>query len=88
MNNARRKQLREIVARLEELEVFRIRIKEQLESVFEDEEEALNNMPESLYWGERGQQMQSKLNDLEEALEYLFDLDVDSIRFKIEDVIG
>lgn len=88
MNKARRKELANIVTKLEELELLRHQIQEQLENVLEEEQEALDNMPEGLQESEKGQQMQEYIDAIEAALDDLEGLDVDSIRDQIENVIG
>jgi len=75
MNKARRAQLGVIIDRLErvgiriaeitpELEA----IKGDLESVRDDEQEAFDNLPESIQSGERGQDMENGLSQLENAI--------------------
>lgn len=58
MNKARRKWLGEIIDKLEEQKM-------ELDSLIEEEQEAYDNMPESLQDGERGQAMSDIINDLE-----------------------
>lgn len=68
MNKARRKQLEEIIERIQG-------ISEDLESIMSDEEEYRDNMPENLQWSERYEiaynacyAMQDALDNLEEAI--------------------
>lgn len=58
MNKARRKWLGEIIDKLEEQKM-------ELDSLIEEEQEAYDNMPESLQDGERGQAMSDIISDLE-----------------------
>lgn len=58
MNNARRKKLQKIYDQLEEL-------KEKLDFIIEDEQTALDNMPESMWETERYENMESGLESLE-----------------------
>lgn len=74
MNKARRKALEKISDKLMELQV-------DLQYVHEEEEEAFDNMPESLQESERGDEMQEALSTMEnadgaiqEAIDYLSDL--------------
>ncbi|MBH9191851.1 hypothetical protein JEV24_11755 [Pseudomonas aeruginosa] len=61
MNKARRRQLQQITAQLEE-------IREQIETlVSEEEEEALDAMPESLQDSNRGARMEEIVDQLNEA---------------------
>lgn len=50
MNKQRRNRLQKVIDKLEEL-------KEEVSSICEEEQEAYDNMPESLQDGERGSQM-------------------------------
>lgn len=60
MNNARRKKLQKIYDQLEEL-------KEELDFIIEDEQTALDNMPESMWETERYENMESGLESLEDV---------------------
>lgn len=60
MNNARRKKLQKIYGQLEEL-------KEKLDFIIEDEQTALDNMPESMWETERYKNMESGLESLEDV---------------------
>ena len=60
MNNARRKKLQKIYDQLEEL-------KEKLDFIIEDEQTALDNMPDSLWETERYENMESGLESLEDV---------------------
>ena len=60
MNNARRKELQKIYEQLEEL-------KEKLDFIIEDEQTALDNMPESMWETERYENMESGLESLEDV---------------------
>lgn len=73
MNNARRKEIDKLTAQIEE-------IKEAIEALRDEEQEAFDNMPESLQDGERGEKMQSAIDaleyaadDLQECLDHLSD---------------
>ncbi|QXN71757.1 hypothetical protein RCMCDREAMY_89 [Rhodobacter phage RcMcDreamy] len=69
MNNARRKEIEKIVKALEDIDVESH--SEQLESVRDEEQEAFNNMPESLQQGERGQASEAAIEALQEAFDAL-----------------
>ena len=60
MNNARRKKLQKIYDQLEEL-------KEKLDFIIEDEQTALDNMPESMWETKRYENMESGLESLEDV---------------------
>ena len=66
MNKARRKELASIVELIEEA-------RERLEAVKDAEQEAFDNMPESLQDSERGETMQEYIDTMEELLDALDD---------------
>ena len=70
MNKPRRKALESILCRLMD-------IAEELEAVREEEQEAFDNMPESLQYSERGEQMEAAIEALEEAYEAISDMNID-----------
>lgn len=65
MNATRRKALKAIVAKMEALESLRAEIQEQLGEVMDEEQEALDSLPESLQEAERGQQMQEYIDTMD-----------------------
>ena len=66
MNNARRKEREKITAELE-------CIKERIEAWQEEEQDAFDNVPESIQYGERGDKMQSAIDNLEYAADNIQD---------------
>jgi hypothetical protein len=62
MNKVRRKEIAKAIELLEQA-------REILESVRDDEQEAFDNMPESLQSSERGEAMEEYIYTLEEAIE-------------------
>ena len=61
MNKIRRKQLASIYERLEEL-------KADLEMVMEEEQETMDNVPESLWGTERYERMEEAVSNMEDAI--------------------
>lgn len=61
MNNQRRKELKGIVAQLETL-------KDELETIQEQEEEAFENLPENLQLSMQGELMQEKAENISDAV--------------------
>lgn len=86
MNKIRRKELASIVAKLEALDALRLEIKDELEAVMDEEQEALDNLPESLQESERGEQMQEYLDAMESALGDLEEIDIESISDQLRDI--
>ena len=66
MNNARRKEIEKITADLEA-------IKARIEALQEEEQDAFDNLPESIQYGERGDKMQSAIDNLEYAADNIQD---------------
>ena len=66
MNNARRKEIEKITADLEA-------IKERIEALQEEEQDAFDNLPESIQYGECGDKMQSAIDNLEYAADNIQD---------------
>ncbi len=61
MNNERRKRLAALSQQLVEL-------KDDVQAVLDEEEEAFNNLPEGLQSGERGDAMQTDIASLDAAI--------------------
>jgi flagellar biosynthesis chaperone FliJ len=64
MNKLRRKQLDEIIAKIQD-------ISEELESVMNDEEEYRDNMPENLQGSEKYEMADSACGSMQEAIDQL-----------------
>ena len=62
MNKDRRKQLSEIQSKLAEL-------RDMIDTVLEAEQEAFDNLPESLQESERGEAMQAAIDAMESAMD-------------------
>ncbi|WP_286755491.1 hypothetical protein [Roseivirga sp. UBA838] len=66
MNRIRRKELAEICAALTELA-------ERLQVVRDEEEEAFDNMPESMQYTDRGERMQENVSTIDESISEIED---------------
>ena len=75
MNKARRKAIEEIIDQLGTL-------KEQIESVSEEEQEAFDNLPESIQYSERGDAMDEYITDLDDAAS-----SIDDVMSTLQDII-
>lgn len=71
MNKTRRKSIQQIIDTLTDL-------KENVDLLREEEQEAYDNLPESLQESERGEAMSSAIYNLEDAMENI-DLVTDSL---------
>jgi len=81
MNDTRRKDIREIITRLEELESEIEDIRNSIEEIQEEEEEYRDNIPENLQQSERYTQSEQSSNNLSGAID-----SVDEISSAITDV--
>lgn len=79
MNNQRRKELDKLIAEIEALGETASNIRERLEAIRDDEQEYIDNMPESLQSSERYFNAENAVSQMEEAIGYLEELDVDNI---------
>ena len=75
MNKERRKAIEEIIDQLGTL-------KEQIESVSEEESEAYDNLPESIQYSEKGEAISENASDLEQAAS-----DLDDIMSTLQDIM-
>ena len=75
MNKQRRKSLEEVVSRLEGC-------MSDLECIKEEEQEAYDNLPESLQYSEKGELMQGNVDDLDYVIS-----DLDSVISSINEII-
>lgn len=87
MNAKRRKALQVIISNLQELDDTKQEIVEMLEEVKEQEQEALDNMPDSLQDSERGQQIEDNVTNLEYAVDFVDEWDVEEITDLLQTVI-
>lgn len=77
MNKKRRKALEEIIGKLEEL-------KEEIEAIQEEEQEAYDNIPESLNDTDRANQMYENIDALEEVASNIQDYGIDALQEILE----
>ena len=73
MNNARRKQIKAVIESFNKLlDIGTLEdLKGEVEAVRDDEQEYLDNMPESLQGGDKGQAAEAAISALETAIEAL-----------------
>ena len=86
MNDARRKQIAAIRERLARVfEDILEPIRQDFQDVIGDEQEAFDNMPESLQAGERGDKAREAISALEAAMEAIESLDFEAIFSSLEE---
>lgn len=88
MNRGRRKALRGIVRKLEQMEELQAEIRDLLEQVRGEETEALESMPESLQGSERGQQMQEYIDTMADVLDDLDLMAIDDLISALGEITG
>lgn len=64
MNKVRRKELARVVDLLD-------RARDLLETIRDEEQEAFDNLPESIQYSERGETMEGYIGTMDEILDYL-----------------
>lgn len=77
MNKARRKQLEDLIEQLSG-------IKDSIEAVMEEEQEAFDNLPEGIQASERGETMQENIDNLQTAADSLESEVIDYIQGVID----
>ena len=86
MNRIRRKSLRTILGQMDELSTVLETVKEALQDVLNEEQEAYDNLPEGLQESDRGQQMQEYIDALEGVVDSLGELDIVDLYGTIEEI--
>ena len=76
MNKERRKQIDGMIAKLEN-------IKEHISYILDDEQNAFDNMPESIQYSGRGYNMQEAIDNLDDAIGNIVDA-IDNLYEAIE----
>lgn len=84
MNNSRRKDIAEIVAKLADLEALKSEIQGMVESVRDEEQEYYDNMPEGLQQSDRGYRAEEAASQLDNVYNMFDDLDIDSMTSDLE----
>lgn len=85
MNAMRRKRLWEIRARIADIKEGLQTVKDDIEQIRDEEQDAFDSMPEALQESSRGEDMQTALEKLAEAIDSLDDLDLEEIMDTIEE---
>lgn len=81
MNKIKRRMLKEIAEKLQNLEGLKDEILEDLQQVIDDEQESYDNLPESIQDSERGEQMQEYLDTLNDVLSEIENMDCDATQW-------
>lgn len=86
MNKNRRKKLAKIVDKLDAMEALRLEILEDMETVYEEEQEALNNLPYGLQTGDQAERMRDYIYSLEVAMGTMDEIDIETTRIYISEI--
>lgn len=86
MNRIRRKSLKAILGQMDELSTVLETVKEALQDVLNEEQEAYDNLPERLQEADRGQQMQEYIETLEGVVDSLGELDIEDLYGTVEEI--
>lgn len=68
MNKERRKQIKKVIAKLDEIQSLLEEVRSEIESIKDAEEEYRDNIPENMQSGERYERAEAACESLEEAL--------------------
>lgn len=88
MNNQRRKTLLVISNRLEELREIIGAIQDGIETVRDEEQDALDSLPEGLQGTARGEEMEANVESLSDVIDSLEEIDIDGMIEKINETVG
>ena len=88
MNKQRCRDIKAVMGMLETLQALQEEISERLTDIMGEEQEALENLPESLQESERGLQMQEYIDTLENQIEALSEFDIADIFEELEEIVG
>ena len=88
MNNTRRKAIKEVMKKLGAIQEDFNLIKEELEAIKDEEEEAMYNMPESLQYTDRYYAMEEAAENLNSAFDSLESLDFEEILEYLEEALN
>jgi len=89
MNADRRKRIEKLTVEVrEKLAGLIDDIRNEAESIKDEEQEAFDNLPESLQSGEKGDAMQESISRLEDAVSSIESIYLDEIASALEDAAG
>jgi hypothetical protein len=81
MNKIKRRMLKEITKKLQNLEELKDEILGDLQQVIDDEQESYDNLPESIRDSEHGEQMQEYLDTLNDVLSEIESIGYDAAQW-------
>lgn len=87
MNNTRRKEIKSIIERIEELQSEIADLGADIEAIHSDEEEYMDNIPENFQQSDRYYNAEAACDNLQSAIDGLEELDFDEIISSLEEAI-
>ena len=88
MNNERRKRIEKVIASINELQDQLEELQLTVEEVRDEEQEYLDNVPENLQSSERYENAENALCNLEDAVNWFDNLDIDELTSALEEAIS
>lgn len=83
MNKDRRKAIQSVISKIHELEETMIDILDEIETIKNEEEEYLNNIPENLQTSARYETAENAVSELESAFD-----DFENLKDSLDDIIS
>lgn len=84
MNNGRRKEIRDVLQKIEDLSGLIEEIKTDIEFIQEEEQGCLDNIPENLQGSERYERAETAVENLQSAVDILEELDIEQLTEHME----
>ena len=88
MNNERRKKIDDVIQKINIFQNTLEELQEIIEEIRDEEQESLDNIPENLQGSERYEAVENSLYNLEDAIEWFDNIDVDELTSTLEESKG
>lgn len=85
MNKERRKSIAAVIERINTLGAEKLAIWEELDGILSEEQDAYDNLPESLQQAERGEAMQNAIYAIDNAMSDIDGFDFDGVISSLEE---
>lgn len=85
MNNERRKKIDDVIQKINIFQNTLEELQEMIEEIRDEEQESLDNIPENLQGSERYEAVENSLYNLEDAIEWFDNIDVDELTSTLEE---
>ena len=88
MNKERRKKIDDVIQKINIFQNTLEELQEMIEEIRDEEQESLDNIPENLQGSERYEAVENSLYNLEDAIEWFDNIDVDELTSTLEESKG